>query len=358
MFNNDVLYIGLDDGNAQHKIASSKLNVTFPTHIERATGRYVSLNDNFLSSSDESIATEYTSRSGDTYHVGEVRQPIPRTDEFPYSEAAQILIQHSLSLFKEHVYDNKFVLCTGMPLRQFYRANGEINGETVKRKIKSMMESFEHIQDKEKMKKLRSNIAGLIVQPEALTALFPYIYTRDDEDQLIRNPKFIGKTIAVVDPGGKTTDIAVFEDGNIDLDRSETVDLGYNQLEKKAQNYLYDLGIKKPSYQQICLLLNESKAMVRGKETDHSEWVSKARKTLANDIFSLVRDTLSNAADIDHIIFIGGTISALKDDIQPLIDEFYADSDSDFCQLPNEPDRLNAQGLEIFAELWYVDSKR
>ncbi|MCV5246849.1 hypothetical protein OFC58_40240, partial [Escherichia coli] len=76
-------------------------------------------------------------------------------------------------------------------------------------------------------------------------------------------------------------------------------------------------------HQQCRKLIDEGIVTVRGVEKDHSEWAENARKELASKIFGAITDTLSKAVDIDLIIFIGGTIAALREEITPLIEEYY-----------------------------------
>lgn len=359
MFNEcSTLFIGYDDGNAQHKISAESVKSSFPTHIQRSTERFAVLDETFSVSSNAPVQTKFTSAvTGNAYTIGEVKQPIPRNDDFSNSEAAQVLLQHGLNQFGDELLNKKYVLCTGMPLRQFFKTDGSVNENNVKQKMLSMQRSFDHLGTDPESKLRKSNIEALLVQPEALAALRVFLFKRDDSGMLVHNPEFIGKTIAIADPGGKTTDIAVFDDGTIDMDRSVTQDIGFNQIVKKASNYLYDLGFTTPTHQQCRKLIDEGIVTVRGVEKDHSKWAENARKELASKIFGAITDTLSKAVDIDLIIFIGGTIAALREEITPLIEEYYGKDNNSFL-IPDEADKLNARGLELFAELWYQNNNK
>ena len=206
----------------------------------------------------------------------------------------------------------------------------------------------------------KSNSIHLLVQPEALAALRTYLFRHNDAGQIVPNEEYINKVIAVIDPGGKTTDIAVFVNGKIDMERSITADIGHNNLVSKATSYIYDLGFPSPTDQQARRLIDTGMVTIRGVDEDHSHWVKQARTALANDIFGKVTDTLSDAFDIDLMLFIGGTVKALENEFEPLINGYYGSSENSSgltYHIPKNADRLNAKGLELFAELWYQKSQ-
>ncbi|MFD1876705.1 ParM/StbA family protein [Vibrio chagasii] len=350
-----IIYIGIDDGNAQFKVSSKLINTTFPTHIERTNDRFVTLDPSLsLSNSGPSLCNFVSSVSGQSYTIGDVKDPIPRNTDFAFTEPSQVLLQHALNQFGDSLDKRKFILCTGMPLRQFFKVDGTINTENVHKKMKSMRDSFELTNGTNQSNSRKKNIISLLVQPEALAALRTYLFKRDGDGKLVLNEDYVGKTIAVADPGGKTTDIAVFVDGTIDMDRSTTVNIGFNNLVKKATNYLYDLGFSHATHEQARTLIDSGKVNVKGVEQDHSSWVNSARKKLAEDIFEQVKNTLSDGLDLDLILFIGGTINALEEEIRPLIEQYYGGGHN--YEIPKNADRLNAIGLELFSEVWYQNA--
>ncbi|MDA0146399.1 ParM/StbA family protein [Vibrio sp. RW] len=357
---NDIIFIGIDDGNAKYKVSSKELKTAFPTHIARHTGRYVDADMKLnIGESSDAVKSYQSGKTGIKYDVGDVGQPIPRSNTFAYEEPNQILLQHALSLFddtKSSLSTNRFVVCAGMPLRQFYKQDGSINEANVKNKMTAMASSFDLFPNDENLVKRKRNSIQLLVQPEALAALRTYLFMRDTDGKIVLNPEYLNKTLAVIDPGGKTTDIAVFKNGMIDMERSTTFDVGFNDLDRKAKSYIYDHGFTTPTQQQVKALINNGTIKIRGKEEDHTNWIKQARSALANEIFGNVTDTLSDGFDIDLMIFIGGTIKALKDEIQPMIEEYYGDKNGGNYvpyDIPQNADRLNADGLELFAELWY-----
>jgi len=360
---NGIVFLGIDDGNAQHKVISGNISTVFPTHIERDNKRFVDTDMDLVKPNGMQEISSYTSvKSGTSYLIGDVREPIPRNKTFAYEEPGQILFQHALSLVdgESSLEHNKFVACAGMPLRLFYKQDGSLNADNVKKKMVSMAQSFELFGNDESVKRREKNCVQLIVQPEALSALRTYLFVKRPDGKIVPNPEYQDKTIAVVDPGGKTTDIAVFTDGKIDMDRSITVNIGYNDLIRKATSYLFDLGFPSPTHQQAKTLIDGGMITIKGNDEDHSAWAQQAKTALASDIFSKVTDTLSDAIDIDLMIFIGGTVSALKNEITPLIDAYYGDgSDGDSINyvIPENADLLNAKGFELSAQLWYQTNK-
>jgi hypothetical protein len=307
---------------------------------------------------DKSIVMYTSSKTGTVYEVGDVNQPIPRNKTFAYEEPSQILFQHALSLFKNDtcLTKNRYVVCSGMPLRQFFKQDGSINQDNVKSKMQNMARSFDIFASDNDLAMRKNNSIQLLVQPEALAALRTYLFRYNDAGQIVQNEEYVNKVIAVIDPGGKTTDIAVFVNGKIDMERSITADIGYNNLINKATSYIYDLGFPSPTDQQARRLISTGKVTIRGVDEDHSDWVKQARTALANDIFGKVTDTLSDAFDIDLMLFIGGTVKALENEFEPLISGYYGSSENASgvtYHIPDDADLLNAKGLELFAELWY-----
>ena len=69
-------------------------------------------------------------------------------------------------------------------------------------------------------------IVSVDVVPEAVAAWFDFVIGRD----LQLNSQRYAEYTAVVDNGGRTTDVAVVKDGEVDLRQSGTLDVGTLEL--------------------------------------------------------------------------------------------------------------------------------
>lgn len=329
--------VALDDGNDQYKLLVNGQSHKFHTHIERGSARIAS-NDG---QADTKIC-HYISASGVEYSIGEVDNPMERNDEFPFTEASNMLLNHAFNIGGLG-HGEKIVLCTSLPLRQFYKSNGELNKENIERKVNNVKMFSQH-------RSLDNTPVLLVnlVQPEAVVAVSA-LYYKEVDGVVVIDDRYKFKTIAVVDPGGKTTDIAVIRDQRIIMDRSATRKLGMNDLYFRARRYLEDLGFSHISENQVRLLLNEGRIIVKGKSEDHSEYSEKLKESLALDIADEVISRLGTAKDIDFIYLIGGAVKALQDYLLPLLIKHFGE---DQLLISDNPEFANVDGMLIFTKLF------
>lgn len=342
--------IAIDDGNAQYKVATNSQHFKFFSHIQRGVTNIGHMNDGDITSA----TAVYETVDGTKYSVGDVDSPISRNDDFAFSEPAKVLLQHALAQIDQDLTKQPMILCTGMPLRQFFKSDGSLNKENIQNKISAAKDSFNVLKagglaDVIPTIKRSGNLKATLVQPEAVAAVYNYYY-KEVNGQIVINEEYKGKTFAVADPGGKTTDIAVITDLKVDMNKSTTRDIGFNKLIKKAKNYLFDQGITDPTERMARMLIESGNVRIRGQEYDHSNWQRSARLEMAKDIFDEIVDAIGNGNHIDVLLLIGGTVKALENELRPLLDNKYG---HDGYIIPSEPDFANAEGILTFVRLWY-----
>lgn len=356
---NDVVIIGLDDGNAQHKCTTDTSKFKFLSHVQRGQSNIADIGASEISDSQnkngEAETFTYTTKTNMTYVVGdEIDQPISRNDEFAFNEPAQVLLQHALHKVEPSLTNRQFVLCTSMPLRSFFKSDGNLNQDNISRKMESVKASFEILTNENNQQNLSKNILYTLVQPEAVCAFYSYYYDLSGNEPKVSN-EYYNKTVAIADPGGKTTDIAVMKNMNINMDKSSTRDIGFNQLIKRAKDYIYDQGILNPTETMARKLISEGVVVVRGQPTQHKQWQTAQRKQMAEDIVDQIVDAIGNGLSIDVLMLIGGTVKALEPELRPILDKKFG---ANAYIIPNDPDYANARGLHVFAKLWFAKQSR
>ncbi|HDY8121417.1 hypothetical protein BOO92_15890 [Vibrio navarrensis] len=337
---NVPIAVAIDDGNDQYKVSCGTQMFKFHSHIERGKANI----GNASGSETSGITTfSYTSASNIVYSIGDVDNPMERNDEFPFSEASNMLLNHALSIL-DFDDDREVILCTSLPLRLFFKSDGSLNKENITRKTSNVARCIEHKDFSHHLK-----IAANIVQPEAVVAASTLYYTESDDGTICVNEQYRNKTIAVVDPGGKTTDIAVLKNQKVIMDRSSTKKLGMNDLYFKARRYLEDLGYSFITEAQVRTLVAEGHISVRGELEDHKGYCEQIKKELALNIVDEIVSRLGYANDIDVIYLVGGTVNALEKYLIPLLKERYDDS---HFKLADQPDFANVLGMELFTKMW------
>lgn len=341
--------IAIDDGNAQFNVISSSGKFKFDTLIQRGkVVQGIALLDE--GKRDEDTITVKQTCNGDFYSIGQVDQPIERHDNFGFSDGGKVLIQHALSKVQEFEHgtnDDGIVLCTGLPLRMFYKSDGTMNAENINKKINAVKDSFNLFDLKDKPKLVQT-----IVQAEAVVAAFSLTLCKVD-GQWTADPNYKNKVLAVCDPGGKTTDIAIIEQMKVNMDLSTTAEnLGMNSLIKKAKDFIYDLGIRDCTESLARSFINTGSISLKGENHNYSTMVNELKRQLANKIVDQLVSSIGNGNRVDEILMIGGTTEALREQLEPILAESFPNHEIKFLG-----DFANADGLYAFTQLFIQRQK-
>lgn len=339
-------FVAIDDGYANTKMAYPSKNETKvwsePTHITSGAKMTTGFNG-------ESDANIYITEDM-PYTVGYVLEQMDtRFDDYPFSPANRVMVHHALRNAGLENGDSVNV-AVSVPLAQFFNPNTR---ETIIKKRKESLSKpvIEMNEEGEGVK-----IEGVTVLPEAASAYIDLIIGDNGED--LTNGGTSMPIVAIIDIGGRTTDIAVMMGADkIDMPSSGTEDIGVLDLLSRTSEAIGSLVTRKNNLAttaniplrtaEIALhglssnMKRKNKTpvviKVHGKNEDVTSILEEQVSMFVNDVHNLVQRKIQNIApQLDEIILIGGGAALIGDafkNVHPSI------------VVPEEPHFANVRGM-------------
>jgi plasmid segregation protein ParM len=250
-----------------------------------------------------------------------------RFEDFPYHPANLAVAMDAI----RRVVDpgTPVHVIAGMPLNRFYLPSGEINADVSKRKTLAWSRV---------VKSLRGpalpRIVKVSVIAEAVAAWFDFVL----DDKYVVRDDVVNEFMAVVDIGGRTTDIAVFQDGNINMELSNTLDSGVLEVQKRVINIL---STKYPGTKFPRSLLNETvkfgQAQLGTTLLDVTKEVIAERRLLASSVEIFMRTQFGNQLPLmKRVLFVGGGAQALQFELRERFQN---------AVFATDPQMANARGM-------------
>lgn len=167
------------------------------------------------------------------------------------------------------------------------------------------------VQPLDEQSPLPPTIKGAKLYPEAAVAWIDAFV--DDMGMPIRDTRNIGP-VAIVDIGGRTTDIAIYHGHNmIDQERSGTDIKGVKDVLRIIEQRVAE------QHNGIMLNRAQTEAALRtGKvriyrEVDISDIVNEAKRIVANELYMILQRRINRAFELEDIIFIGGGAEVMRE---------------------------------------------
>lgn len=296
-----TLNIGMDDGHSEIKIVLPN-GQRFRSASQATSGKV-----NIISINDSEIpdVMGYSTPEG-SYIAGNIQHPDPTNfNEYPVSVLNRVIVTHALCQAGLHQSGNLKV-CTGLPLKQFY-----IKGKPNKKLILNKMENL-LLGDVTPEIEFDFKIIDHRVFSEGVSAWVDYIVQRDEKGKLIIDSNMLKKRIAIVDIGGRTTDVAVVSDWKLDSDRSNTFNVGMLSIRSKIFDEIYNDHEIELTEEQLKSILTTKRFRLYGRDMDATVYIEEAEKQVVNTIKTQVLRLLGKASDIDEVLFVGGTSCYLE----------------------------------------------
>lgn len=332
-----MIFAGIDDGNSY-------------INIKLSTGEHVSIPSRARSGEENQLAVigakrsiyKYKTNDG-IYSVGNVKDnDSAQFNDYPVSALNRSLVYHALSMTS--LPDNtEIAAASGLPLNWYYN-KGKINKDLVARKTSNLL-----MNDAISMSTNRviPRIVRHIVIAEAISSWMDIVLKRDSEGLLYLDDDLSAQSYGIIDLGGRTTDIAVVDGGNIDFDRSVTEDLGIlNAKEKIAERVGIEFG-HTPNEAQVESALQKGVIKLFGQDQNIQEIIREELESNIRRVEAVAKKTIKSSGDIDQIIFVGGSLNYFI----PYIENWYPNQ-----TVVENPGFANARGMAKFIE--YTSLKR
>ena len=322
-------FVGIDDGYVETKICMPDGN-TF-----RIASRARAGESEKIAVGDGAVPSVQTYVTGDgSFCVGDIRKAdATASDNYPASTLNRVIVSHALREAGLG-HKNRLAIASGLPIRRYYRS-GRPNRELIRAKTANLLKN--DVRGRDGL--VLAQIVSHEVFAEAVAAWVDFVIDRDASGKLRKNDH-IDDCVAIIDIGGRTTDIAVVQGWEMDADRSSTVNVGMLDVRRHVMEHL-ESEYNGITESQAIRAVETGRINAFGREIDVSEIVDQAKKTVAGRVRSEVDRCLGSAIDIQHVIFVGGTTVALK----PLLRDWFPHQ-----TIPQDPEFANARGLQKCAE--------
>ncbi|GJD87866.1 Plasmid segregation protein ParM [Methylobacterium hispanicum] len=318
--------VAIDDGYAQTKLYGQGPDGKIVKRVLRSSVRIGS--HGLGSFAGDGAIGLWQTEEGNRYTVSdEIEAEDPRFTDFHLSPINRVLVNHALSTagFGGVQVD----IVTGLPVKEFFKDQRK-DEERIQRKRENLQRgAFSRSAGVE-----APVLADIQVGCQAIAA---YVDWALDDELKTRNDT--GKTIAIVDIGGRTTDVAVVVGGrSIDHGRSGTADVGVLDVYKgvldrvKARFELDDDSLP-------LSLMNEAvrtgSMQLFGRPNDVAEIVSDVVGQVQERALREIQRRLGRAATLQAVVFVGGGSALFKD-----IASAYPNG-----VMAEDPEFANARGL-------------
>lgn len=326
-----IIPVGVDDGFDEMKLVlPDETTLRMPSHAKTGKDPVISFGD-----ADQTVFGYKT--NGKDFMAGAVLDhDSTSSDEYPVSDLNRVIVTHALrmaGLSAKH----KLHICTGLPLKKYYKLSSP-NASLIKQKITNLTLNNVIAEDGYSL----PVIAEHHVLPEGLASWFDFITDRHKDGSIVKNKDKYGMRIAVIDIGGRTTDIAVLHKGQLDYARSSTIEAGMLSVKENVKEILIDELDIETNNEQMHYAIEEGRIRAWGDWVNVSEIVEQAQKSVVERISFEAKRRLKNAVDIDHVIFVGGTVNK----IEHLIDGWFKQQ-----TISNDPGFANARGMQKYIQM-------
>lgn len=331
--NSSPLFVGLDDGYAECKIhCSDGLTSRTPSRARPGVIKTVSLNrkkpKNF----------GYVTNDGE-FVAGDIRNPTPTMfDDYPFSAMNRAIVAHSLRMSGIDP-SRPLIVCTGLPINRYYRGT-KPNKEYITKKRKNLLINDVRATDGTPVPAINNHYIGC----EGVLAWVDLVIQRNESGELSFNEDIAEDRIAIVDIGGRTTDVAFIDGGDLDFDRSGTIDEGMLGIKTELKSLIHSETGFEADMSELDRALENGQVKISGEMKDVSELVEQSKEGPMQRIRADVQ-RLMDKGNADRVLFVGGTTAACTDHIKGwFTNQIIADN----------PAFANARGACKNAEMMYL----
>lgn len=343
---NDYFDLIVDNGYAYQKLAAWVKTADGQVVIRTATKpSRAEIGRVNITSSNTGSDGLFVINEDDYYTVSEyVQNPESiRTESYAYSELNNVLVANSI--LESGMSQEKFRLTTGLPLRQFYKEDGDKNDKLIAKVKKSLIELAQPVSGP-KLKITEHNI-----KPEALSSFIDWFVSDKGEVQ-----HEIHSGVMVVDIGGGTTDVSnIAPNLSLNINLSGTTKIGILDIFKKLRPLLSErFNVDGDSIRddELDKVVRTGNVFIRGAYQNCSAELQKAKSKVAKRLYNFINEL--KGGTLDKIIFVGGGAEALRDELMAIAkgsDEF-EDVDK-FIVIPENSQYTNVIGM--LKQATYID---
>lgn len=337
MSEESMIFCGFDDGHRETKaVFSNGTRLIIPSRAMSGLSTRISINGN------QNSVISYNTSEGH-FSMGDVEDAEDTAyDEYPFSAQNRVIATHALRL-ASLTETQQLGVVSGLPLKRFY-LRGSPNKDVIGKKKANLMKHDVVGLDGY----LPPKIIKHDVMAEAIAAWVNYIMQRRDGGKLYIDKSRVSKRTAIIDIGGRTLDIAVVKDWELDGARSTSDEIGMITIIEAMRERLYDIfnGVE-PTDEMVEQAVATGEVRAWGKVISVKEIREEVIMGVVNSLKATIKRRLRSSQDIDSVFFIGGTAKFLE--------KYLKDWFPNQVQV-DDPVFANADGMLKYAE--YVMGKK
>jgi len=328
---NRVLRVAIDDGLAQMKLVGemqdgSIKTMKIPTAIRSASsGGVIDLSGDLVGMYETEEGSRFVCSAD--LPGEETRHP-----DFHVSQIDRVLTRHTL-IEAGYTSTDLVELLTALPVDEYF-VSGQVNRARIERKMDNLRRGVSIIGGSANMPVVSEARVGC----QAIAAFFDYTLTEEGNSRIGVAPD----SVAVVDIGGSTTDIAV-------VLRGKTIDQGSSGALRRGVldvHAAFLAGLTKqlgftPRLSPAAMdrAVRTGKIVLFREEKDVSDILREAVADVGSQIMREVERKIGNAATMDAVIFVGGGAGLFRDVVKNWRG----------VEIPADPEFANARGLLKYA---------
>jgi len=280
--------VAVDDGYARMKVVADGVRLSHPTVVVAG---------NSMSALDGGVSAGWYETQGRRYTAGASVGEGTRSNEFHVSDLNRVAVHHAL---REGGYGGRDVrLVVGLPVGDFFRQGGR-NDRLIAEKVANLSVPVSAFVGE------TARVAAVRVCAQGVGAWFDHAIGDDLET---RAGVDVAAPVAVVDIGGRTTDVAVVLGGaSIDHARSGSENVGALDVVERLAGLIrdkYRIEERLPAkfYDQA---LRTGVLPMFGRGVDVSGLVAEAVAAVDGTLERFVARLVGSGADLSAVLLVGG----------------------------------------------------
>tara|TARA_R110000737_G_C14522201_1_gene475638 strand:+ start:119 stop:1150 length:1032 start_codon:yes stop_codon:yes gene_type:complete len=317
----NLIAVGADDGFFNTKVYLGEGNqIIIPSRARLGAAKRIS-----LMGDNDSVITSYKTNDM-VYTVGASESEQIVHDEYPMSDLNRVIVHHALR--QAGLGGKDVAMFTGLPLKKYYTTSSQSKNEKLiaRKEANFNQQIFVNDQPNE----FTANIKLHKVGPEAASLLYDYVIEEvKNKDGFIEHQDRIKHQIAVIDIGGRTTDICIIDQGDVALDTVETINAGMHNIYDALKDYARDeLSLDRVPDSIIDRMFTNGVLKVGARDRDVSDIITNSKAMVASNIIQAVNNKIgSKAKMLDAVLFIGGGSEVLAQQLMNSYDNEFTVKD-------------------------------
>ncbi len=335
--------LGLDDGYAQTKVATGEKWRLAPTCIQSGRALVSALPGG-------SAPTGYVAQGeGSEWTVG---ADLPRPSEishdgYPASVEARVMATHAMRGALSETANGsgpvEVSVCSGVPLD---RTLGGHEALVAAKRDNLLANDVAVLNGSGEPQAVGFRVVRHEVVPEAIGAWIAAIAEVGDGGDVRIPQQAMRAHLAVVDIGGRTTDVAVVWNGAVDAQASRTVEVGVAQMRAQLGDAIHRRFGARIEARQADEALRSGQVTLFGKAVDAARERDQALGAVLGQLRNEVRAALGDGAALERVLFVGGGAKLAEGAVR----QWFRHG-----QVAPSPVLANAVGFQLYGRMAFAD---